>query len=142
MKLTHFFLVFALILGMGFLPIDADAQTKKRTTRKRATKPKPKVTTPKVIPALVPFAGTWFPVDAEGKFQKANRIVLSSNGIFRYVGPGWTSEGTYSLAETGLNFTWTKIDGQAVKPGTVKKMFPLAEDRKSFQLDRFKYTKS
>lgn len=143
MKITHLFLVSVLVLGTAALPFEADAQTKKRTTRK-TSKPraKPKVAAPKVIPALVPFAGTWFPVDAAGKFQKANRFVLTSTGGFKYVGPGWSSEGTYNVGETGLNLTWTKIDGQAVKPGTVKKTFPLAEDKKSFQLDRFKYTKS
>jgi hypothetical protein len=37
---------------------------------------------------------------------------------------------------------WTSVDGQAVKPGSMKKVLPVFENAKLIQLDRFQYGKA
>lgn len=115
-------------------------QAKKSTPKKKApAKTKTSVKKPivKADPLNKPMVGTWFTLDAEGKFAKANKFVFTPAGEFNYYGPGWKSGGTFTLRDGNINLSWLQIDGQPVKPGTVKKTIPLA-DRK-FQIERFVY---
>ncbi|MEQ1935447.1 MAG: hypothetical protein ABL962_16430 [Fimbriimonadaceae bacterium] len=139
-----------LLVGMfcvgAMAPVGVDAQVKpavKRTAKKKKkSKKKPvvkKVVPPvkKVDPTTAPVVGTWFTIDSEGKFAKANKFVFTKFGDFAYTGPGFKSAGTFNLKAGVINLTWLSIDGQPVKPGTIKKAIPVAE--KVFKIERFTY---
>jgi hypothetical protein len=124
----------------------AKKPAKKKSTKKKSTKK----TTKKAVPAKAPvgkvdplnaaMVGTWYTLDADGKFAKANKFVFTKTGEFNYIGPGWKSGGTFNLRDGVVTLSWLQIDGQPVKPGTVKKQIPLAE--KKFQIERFAYGKA
>lgn len=127
------------------------AKTQSKTTKKAPKKTvkkkapvKKKVTVakkpiPKPDPLNAPMVGTWFTMDSEGKFAKANKFVFSPAGEFNYIGPGWKSGGTFTLRDGIVTLSWLQIDGQPVKPGTIKKQIPMADH--AFQIERFTYGK-
>lgn len=111
---------------------------KKKPVKKKTTKKTPvKKVTAKVDPLNAPMVGTWFTLDSEGKFAKANKFVFTKTGEFNYFGPGWKSGGTFNLRQGIVTLSWLQIDGQPVKPGTIKKQIPMAD--KKFQIERFTY---
>lgn len=120
--------------------------SKKKSTKKKSTKKSTKSTKTvkkpivKPDPLNAPMVGTWYTMDAEGKFAKANKFVFTPTGEFNYIGPGWKSGGTFTLREGVVTLSWLQIDGQPVKPGTIKKQIPMAE--KKFQIERFVYGKA
>lgn len=134
-------------------PVVKKAQTKKvapkkKSTKKKTTKKSTKKKAPVVVkkpvtkpnPLNAPMVGTWYTMDSEGKFAKANKFVFTAAGEFNYIGPGWKSGGTFNLKDGVVTLSWLQIDGQPVKPGTIKKQIPMAE--KKFQIERFVYGKA
>jgi biotin carboxyl carrier protein len=124
----------------------AKSTKKKAPVKKRKKSPVKKKTTTvkkpvvKADPLNTPMVGTWYTLDSDGKFAKANKFVFTATGEFNYVGPGWKSGGTFNLREGIVTLSWLQIDGQPVKPGTIKKQIPMAEKR--FQIERFAYGKA
>jgi len=116
----------------------------KKTVKKAPVKKAPvkvvKKPLPKTDPLNLPMVGTWYTLDATGQFAKANKFVFTNAGEFNYIGPGWKSGGTFTLREGVVTLSWLQIDGNPVKPGTVKKQIPLGE--KAFQIERFTYGKA
>ncbi|MEQ1822457.1 MAG: hypothetical protein ABL949_08100 [Fimbriimonadaceae bacterium] len=136
------------VVGLFFVgaltPVTAEAQ-KKRTSKKSSSKRKKKpvvkktvVVAKKVDASVTPIVGTWFTIDAEGKFAKANKFVFTKYGEFSYIGPGFKSSGKVTFAASVMNLTWLSIDGQPVKAGTIKKAIPVLPE-KTFKIDRFTY---
>lgn len=130
------------------VPLDVAAQSKgsakkvvKKPTKKVAKKPVVVTSKPKVNPLLAPMVGTWYTVDSAGKFVKANKFAFTKEGGFKYIGPGWSSEGTFSLAKDELKLTWTKVDNQKVaRP--FSKSIVLDPAAKQFRIERFLYGKA
>lgn len=136
--------VLALSMGAG-LSVDASAQKRKAPVKrsKKTKKPVVKKLPPKVIdPLNAPLVGTWFLLDSEDKFVKSTKIVLSKYGEFDFIGSAWRSAGTFKFRDGSLTLTWTTVDKKPVAPGTMRKVLPVTDLNKRFQIDRFRYGKS
>ena len=156
-KIFAIFLSLSLIGSTAFV-VNVSAQTKKPVPTKSTAKPKsmskakPKSTkgkkrvkiVKKVIgikdPMNAAMIGTWYTANTDGTLNRANRFVFTDIGEFRYAGPANSSSGTFQLREKALSLTWIKIDGVPVQ-GVMHKDFPMAEDMKSFQIDKYTYVK-
>lgn len=88
------------------------------------------------------MAGVWYLLDSEDKFVKTTKITFTKAGRFTFVGSAWKSEGTFTFADGTVYLVWVSVDGQAVKPGTMKKSLPVTDNATRMQLDRFRYGKS
>lgn len=87
------------------------------------------------------MAGTWT-TRRNGFEEKGLRMELRKDGTFRFVMAGATSEGTWAVEEGRLVLVWTKIDGESVEPGAVKKAFPISDDGVSFRIDSYHYERA
>ncbi len=143
---TWFTLALVWLFCVGsFTPMNADAQSrsvvKKSIRKKKKRKPVLKkviVPVKKVVASVAPVVGTWFTIDTEGKFARANKFLFTKFGEFTYIGPGFKSSGSMSFKEGVMNLTWLSIDGQPVKPGTIKRAISVTS-QKIFKIDRFTY---
>jgi hypothetical protein len=89
---------------------------------------------------IQPMVGTWTLRNGD-KPRTDIKMVFRRNGTFAFVGPNWQSAGKFRMQETKLALEWTTVDGSKVAPGTVKKDFPIADDRSSFTIDKYTYYK-
>jgi hypothetical protein len=85
--------------------------------------------------------GLWT-VRQNGQEQKGLKMDLKGDGKFKFSMAGATSEGTWSVVEGKLVLVWTKIDGDEVEPGTVRKEVPVSEDRGWFKIDTYRYERA
>lgn len=116
--------------------------SKKKSVKKPAKKAPAKAPPKAVDPLNRPVVGTWYLLDSEGKFVKMTKIAFTKYGEFTFTGSAWKSAGTYRFRDMAIQLSWTSIDGQPVKPGTMKKSVPVFEGGKLLQLDRFQYGKA
>ena len=84
-------------------------------------------------------AGTW-QATVNGKSDPKIRIAFTPKGEFKFVGSGYSSCGTYKLDGDSILLTWTKVDGEAVKPGSMTRTLTLTPDN-TFAIDRFTYAR-
>jgi hypothetical protein len=84
-------------------------------------------------------AGTWMAL-AGDKPNPNMKLIFSPKGEFKFVGPNYSSSGTYTLSDNTIKLVWTKVDGQKVKPGTMKKTLSISPSN-TLQIDRFTYAK-
>jgi hypothetical protein len=82
-------------------------------------------------------SGTW-QVTADGKSDPNMKLVFTPQGAFRFVGSNYSSSGTYKVDGDTIRLNWTKVDGQAVKSGSMKKTLTVAPDN-TFKIDRYTY---
>ncbi len=87
------------------------------------------------------MAGMWT-TRRNGYEEKGLRMELKKDGTFRFTMAGATSEGSWSAEGGKLNLVWTKIDGEAVEAGTVRKEFPIGEDGVFFRIDTYRYERA
>jgi hypothetical protein len=85
--------------------------------------------------------GLWT-VRRNGLEEKGLRMDLKSDGKFKFSMAGATSEGTWSVADGKLVLVWSKIDDEAVEPGTVRKEIPVSDDGASFKIDTYRYERA
>lgn len=102
-------------------------------------RPKPKVRA--LAPVDQAMVGTWTMRDGEKPLTYI-RMVFRSNGEFKFVGPNWSSSGKFRVDGHTLSLEWTAVDGAKVKPGQMKKDFPMGENNASFTIDRYTYFKA
>lgn len=96
---------------------------------------------PRAIDVLnQPVVGKWFLLDSNQNPVKTTKIEFSKYGEFKFTGSAWKSAGTYRFRDGAITLHWTSVDGQAVKPGTMKKVLPV-QDARFMQLDKFRYGK-
>jgi hypothetical protein len=84
-------------------------------------------------------SGTW-QVVANGKSNPNMKLVLTSKGGFKFIGSNYSSSGTYKVEGDAIQLNWTLVDGQPVKPGTMKKTLVLTPEN-TFTIDRFTYAR-
>lgn len=111
----------------------------------------PALVAPVVPPAMKPArvsllkaddcCGAWT-VRRNGLEDKGLRMELKRDGTFRFAMTGATSEGTWTVENGEVVLVWTKIDGDVVEPGTVRKSIPLADDASAFQIDTYRYERA
>lgn len=88
------------------------------------------------------FVGTWM-AQRDGKKVATTKLQFTKAGLFKFSGSGWSSEGKFTfepLSKT-LYLVWTKVDGLAVKAGTMKKRIPMSENG-TFRIDQYLWSKS
>lgn len=66
--------------------------------------------------------------------------VFKKDDTFVFKGSMSSSKGTWSTTGTHVKLVWTHIDGQPVKPNTVKGQYKFNDDG-SLQVDTFVYKK-
>ncbi|RYG25330.1 hypothetical protein EON82_07565 [bacterium] len=89
----------------------------------------------------VELKGLWT-VRQNGQEQKGLKMDLKADGKFKFSMAGATSEGTWSVVDGKLLLVWSKIDGEDVEPGTVRKEIPLSEDGGWFKIDTYRYERA
>ena len=91
--------------------------------------------------APIDLKGLWT-VHRNGLEEKGLKMDLKGDGKFKFSMAGATSEGTWSVVDSKLLLVWTKIDGEDVEAGTVRKEVPLSEDGNSFKIDTYRYERA
>ena len=84
-------------------------------------------------------SGTWC-VTSNGKANPNMKLVFTPSGGFKFVGSNYSSSGTYKVQGDRILLNWTKVDGQAVKPGTMHRTLNLAADN-TFKIDQYTYAR-
>lgn len=84
-------------------------------------------------------AGTWM-VTSNGKLNPNMKLVFTPKGAFKFVGSNYSSSGTYKVQGDTILLNWTKVDGQAVKSGTMHRKLTMAADN-TFTIDRYTYAR-
>lgn len=84
-------------------------------------------------------SGTWM-VTNNGKLNPNMKLILSPKGTFKFVGSNYSSSGNFKVNGDAIRLDWTKVDGEAVKPGQMKKVLTLAADG-TFVIDRYTYSR-
>jgi hypothetical protein len=84
------------------------------------------------------MSGVW-QASVNGKSDPKIRIVFSPKGEFKFVGSGYSSCGTYKVDGESILLSWTKVDGEAVKVGTMTRTLTITDD--TFVIDRFTYSR-
>jgi hypothetical protein len=77
-------------------------------------------------------------VTSNGKANPNMKLIFTPSGGFKFVGANYSSSGTYKVDGDSIKLVWTKVDGQAVKPGTMKRTINFNPDD-TFTIDRFTY---
>ena len=85
--------------------------------------------------------GAWT-VRRNGLEDKGMRMDLRRDGTFHFEMKGATSDGMWTLENGAVVLVWSKIDGDLVEPGTVRKTIPVAEDASAFQIDTYRYERA
>jgi hypothetical protein len=84
-------------------------------------------------------SGTWM-VTSNGKANPNMKLIFTPKGAFKFVGSNYSSSGTYKVNGDTIELNWSKVDGQAVKPGTMHRTLNLTPEN-TFIIDRFTYTR-
>ena len=84
-------------------------------------------------------SGTWC-VTSNGKANPNMKLVFTPKGAFKFVGSNYSSSGTYKVEGDRIKLNWTKVDGQAVKPGTMHRTLDLASNN-TFKIDQYTYAR-
>ena len=84
-------------------------------------------------------SGTWM-VTSNGKANPGMKLVLSPQGGFKFIGSNYSSSGKYKVQGDKIELVWTKVDGQSVKPGSMKRALVLAPDN-TFKIDQYTYAR-
>jgi len=84
-------------------------------------------------------SGTWM-VMSNGKLNSAMKLVFTPQGSFRFVGSNYSSSGTYKVQGNAIVLNWTKVDGEAVKPGVMHRTLNLSPDN-TFTIDQYTYSR-
>ena len=84
-------------------------------------------------------SGTW-QASVNGKLNPSMKLIFTPQGTFRFVGSNYSSSGTYKTEGDTIQLKWTKVDGEAVKPGTVKRTLNVAPDN-TFKIDQYTYSR-
>ena len=84
-------------------------------------------------------SGTWLVV-SNGKANPNMKLVFTPKGAFKFVGSNYSSSGTYKVDGDTIKLNWTKVDGQPVKSGTMKRTLTLTPEN-TFTIDRYTYAR-
>ncbi len=84
-------------------------------------------------------SGTWM-VTSHGKANPGMKLILSPQGGFKFVGSNYSSSGIYKLQGDTIELIWTKVDGQSVKKGSMKRALALTPDN-TFNIDQYTYAR-
>lgn len=87
------------------------------------------------------LVGLWT-VRRNGLEEKGLRMELKKDGKFRFSMAGASSEGTWCMVDGKISLSWTKIDDEAVEPGSVRKEVKVSDDGISFQIDTYRYERA
>src|SRR2546423_1131070 len=75
-------------------------------------------------------SGTWRVTN-----NHSMRLIFSPKGTFKFAGSNYSSSGTYRVDGESIYLTWTKVDGEAVKPGNMKRTLSLTPNN-TFTIDQ------
>src|ERR1041385_3820818 len=81
------------------------------------------------------ISGTWRVTN-----NPSMKLVFTPQGAFKFVGANYSSSGTYKLDGDTIKLSWTKVDGQAVKPGSMHRNVTMNADN-TFNIDRYTYAR-
>jgi hypothetical protein len=84
-------------------------------------------------------AGTWM-VTKDGKPNPNMKLILSPKGTFKFAGMNYSSGGNYTVSDGTIQLIWTTVDGQKVKPGTMKKRLTISPEN-TFTIDQYTYAR-
>jgi hypothetical protein len=73
--------------------------------------------------------------------NKSIKMIFRDNKTFEFAGMAATSKGRYELEGDKLTLIWTEVDGEAVEPGSMRKVIFIREDG-SFNIDTYRYIKN
>jgi hypothetical protein len=83
--------------------------------------------------------GVWRLTRGQG-IDGNTKFVFNSDGTFKYTGDNSSSRGRYELSDSGIELTWTEIDGQPVEKGSrIRKCLPFAFGGDAFYVDDYRY---
>jgi hypothetical protein len=68
------------------------------------------------------------------------KLIFTPQGTFKFAGSNYSSSGTYKVDGESIYLTWTKVDGEAVKPGGMKRTLSLSADDK-LAIDQYTYAR-
>ena len=82
-------------------------------------------------------SGTWM-ATVNNKPNPNMKLIFTPEGQFKFAGANYSSSGTYKFVDNKIKLVWTKVDGQKVKPGAMKRTLSLTPSD-TLQIDRFTY---
>jgi len=81
------------------------------------------------------ISGTWHVTT-----NASMKLIFTSKGTFKFVGSNYSSSGTYRVNGDEIDLLWTKVDGEAVKSGSMHRTLTVTPDN-TLIIDRYTYSR-
>lgn len=134
--------LFSLALTVAALSLQvAVAGPGKHKPVPRASKISKATRPPKLNLPPSPVEGVWT-LRSGDQENKAVRFTFRRDGTWEYRSSDSRSAGRFTLVDKTLTLLWSDVDGEPIALGSMKKELTLNEDKNSYLLDKWLYSRS